>query len=71
MKIIQLFKDGKELIASDGIMKVDGRLNNESIHYEIVKRNNRFAVNFPHYIADQYAIYSNRIGSKLSNIYNV
>lgn len=71
MKTIQLFKDGKELIASDGIIKVDGRLNNASIHYEVVKRNNRFAVNFPHLIADQYAMYLNRIGSKLSNLYNV
>lgn len=71
MKTIQLFKDGKELMASDGIMKVDGRLNNASIHYEVIKRNNRFSANFPHKIANQFAIYSNRIGSKLSNIYNV
>lgn len=31
MKILQLFKDGKQIIATDGIMYVDGRLNPANI----------------------------------------
>lgn len=66
MKTIQLFKDGKEIIASDGIMYVDGRYNLNSIRREVIARNGRYAKNFPHKLADSFAIYSGRIGSKLS-----
>lgn len=71
MKILQLFKDGKQIIASDGVMYVDGRLNSASIYREVRARNNRFAVNFPHKVADQYAIYSDRIGSNLGKLNNI
>lgn len=71
MKIIQLFKDGKQIIASDGVMYVDGRFNAASIYREVRARNNRFAVNFPHKIADQYAVYSGRIGSNLGPLNNI
>ncbi len=72
MKTIQLFKDGAEILASDGIMKVDGRLSKASIYREVRARNNRFAANFPHKVATSYAFYSNgKIGSKLIDHTNI
>lgn len=56
MKTLQLFKQGKEILGSDGIMYVDGRLNATNIRREVVKRNERYAKNFPHRLADSYAI---------------
>jgi len=68
MKILQLFKDGSEIIASDGIMYVDGRFNMNSIINEVYDRNSKMK-NFPHKIADSFAIYTGgRIGSSLSKI---
>ncbi len=69
MKYIQLFKDGSEIIASDGIMLADGRFNIGSIKQLVINRNNRFKTNFPHKVADSFAIYSGRIGSALSKQY--
>ena len=71
MKYIQLFKDGKQLLATDGIMRVDGRFNAASIYREVRARNNRFAVNFPHKVADQYAVYTAGINSTLGKINNI
>ena len=68
MKVIQLFKDGKEIIATDGIMYVDGRFNMFNVKNAVRNRNERFRVNFPHKIADSFAVYSNRIGSPLSKV---
>lgn len=70
-KFIQFYKNGKELIASDGIMPIDGRLNNSSIYILVIERNKRYAKNFPHKIADSYAIYSGKIGSRLSIQYTI
>ncbi len=69
MKTLQLFRDGKELIATDGIMYVDGRLSLPNIKQRVSTRNKQFAANFPHKVADSFAIYSGRIGSKLSSVY--
>ncbi len=71
MKTIQLFKDGKQMMATDGIMKVDGRFNAASIYREVRARNNRFAVNFPHKVADQYAVYRNGLNSSLGQLNNI
>ena len=68
MKILQLFKDGKEIIATDGILYVDGRFNRNNIAEAVRFRNSKFAANFPHKLADSFAIYSGRIGSNLSPI---
>ena len=68
MKILQLYKDGKEIIASDGIMYIDGRLNLSNIKRAVIERNKRFAVNFPHKIVDSFAVYQNRIGGNLGSI---
>lgn len=71
MKTIQLFRDGKEIIASDGIMYVDGRYNLQSIKREVIKRNASFAKNFPHKIADSFAVYVNGVGSCRTFAYSV
>jgi hypothetical protein len=71
MKTIQLFKENKMIMATDGIMHVDGRLNLNSIINEVNKRNLNFAKNFPHKIADSFSIYTNRIGGTMSNIINL
>lgn len=71
MKTLQLFRDGKEIIATDGIMYVDGRFGPARIYKEVRARNNRFAANFPHKIADQYAIYRGRIGSTIGPLINI
>lgn len=71
MKTIQLFKDGKELLGSDGIMYIDGRYNLTSIKSEVRKRNQRYARNFPHKIADSFAIYRDRIGGPISVHYSI
>lgn len=55
---IQLFKDGKEIIASDGIMYVDGRLNAYNVRQKVVERNKRFAKNFPNKVCDSFRIYA-------------
>lgn len=68
MKKLQLFKDGREIIASDGIMYVDGRLNLSNIRISVINRNKSYAKNFPHKIANQFAIYSGRNIGKLFNI---
>lgn len=68
MKTLQLFKDGQKIIATDGILYVDGRFNIENVKNEVRKRNTRFVKNFPNKVADSFAIYQNRIGSKLGNI---
>ena len=60
MKTLQLFRDGKEIIASDGIIYVDGRLNLNNIKLQVHNRNERM-VNFPHKIADSFAIYKGGI----------
>jgi len=52
--LIQLFEKNcptREMIASDGRMWVDGRLNYDNILDEIAKRNSAFRKNFPHKVA--------------------
>lgn len=71
MKYLQLYKDGKQLLGSDGIMSVDGRYSNSTIYCKVRERNNKFAANFPHKVADQYAIYNGRIGGTLGRVNNI
>jgi hypothetical protein len=58
MKILQLFTNDSEIIASDGIMYVDGRFSIYSIANAVRERNKKMA-NFPHKICDGFAIYKN------------
>ncbi len=66
MKYLQLFQDGKEMLASDGVMRVDGRVNLLNIKMAVRSRNESFKKNFPYKIADGFKVYSNGIGSPLS-----
>lgn len=59
MKKLQLFTENKEILGSDGLMFVDGRLSNANIKKEVQERNKRMS-NFPHLIADSFAIYLTR-----------
>ena len=69
MKTLQLFKDNKEILGTDGILYVDGRINiNTTIHC-VIRRNERFSKNFPHKVCDSFAIYNNRIGGQMSKRY--
>jgi hypothetical protein len=60
MKWIQLYRDGEEIIASDGVLPVYTKLFKE----EVIERNKRFEKNFPHKVADEFAVYRGRIGSE-------
>ena len=71
MKTLQLFKDGRELLGSDGIMYVAGRFNMASIRNRVRERNKSYQVNFPHKIADSFAIYRDRIGGNISKTYSL
>jgi len=71
MKTLQLFREGKEIIASDGIMYVDGRLGIERIKREVGDRNIRMSKNFPHLVCDSFAIYKGSIKNGYGKIVNL
>jgi hypothetical protein len=66
MKTLQLFWEGKEMIASDGIMYVDGRFGLNRIKSEVMNRNIRMTKNFPHMVCDSFAVYN---GGQIRNGY--
>lgn len=68
MKILQLFTNDTEIIASDGIMYVDGRFNLCSIANAVRERNARVAKNFPYKVCDGFAIYKN---NRIANGYGI
>lgn len=57
---MQLFTNGSEILGSDGILYVDGRLNQSNVIGAVKERNKRM-INFPHKIADSFAVYSGAI----------
>ena len=63
MKYIQLYREGQEMIASDGVMKVDGRFNTESIREAVQARNKNVETNFPHEVATSFAVCTGRMWS--------
>ena len=72
MKVLQLFQNENEMIASDGIMHVDGRFNISRIKDEVRERNNRFRKNYSHKLADGFAIYNgNCIRNGYGRVYNL
>lgn len=71
MKYLQLFRGTIEILGMSGIMSVEHTLTTNEIKKEVVERNKTFVANFPNKVADSYAIYSNRIGSKLSPLVKV
>lgn len=54
MKTIQLYQNGQYMMASDGRMHIDGRLNLQNAIQAVKDRNKRFLKNFPHKIADAF-----------------
>lgn len=72
MKKLQLFRQGVPIIATDGVMNVDGRYGLNRTIKAVQDRNNRFSKNFPHKVADSFAVYTTgRIGGPLSKIINL
>jgi hypothetical protein len=71
MQTLQLYRNGNEILASDGIMYVDGRLSVSNTILRVKERNKTFATNFPHKVADSFAFYSNRIGGAQSRLFNL
>ncbi len=66
-----LFRDKKEILGSDGLMKIDGRYNLSSIRQSIIDRNKRYVKNFPNEVADAYAICDERLNYKNENIKSI
>ena len=70
--ILQLLQNKNEIIASDGILYVDGRFGIARIKGEVRERNNRFRKNISHKLADGFAIYKgNCIRNGYGQIYNL
>lgn len=67
MKILQLYREGKEMLGSDGIMYTD-QTTIPKMMEDVKSRNKNYQKNFPHKIADEFAVYQGRIGrSELTN----
>ena len=54
MKYTQLYKNGCEIIASDGKMIIDARLNVYNAELQVIDRNKRYGKNFPHKVCDAF-----------------
>ena len=63
-----LFRDKKEILGSDGLMKIDGRYNLSSIRQSIIDRNKRYVKNFQHLVADAFVICDNNLNYNNNNI---
>ena len=63
-----LFRDKKEILGSDGLIKIDGRYNLSSIRQTIIDRNKRVVKNFPNEVADAYVICDNNLNYNDNNI---
>ena len=63
-----LFRDKKEILGSDGLIKIDGRYNLSSIRQTIIDRNKRVVKNFPNKVADAYVICDNNLNYNDNNI---
>ena len=63
-------KDGQRIIASDGLMIIDGRLNIENTKKEVRKRNERYKRYFPHKVCDSFYFCSDRL-NKVSIIFKI
>jgi len=64
LKILQLYRGGKEMLGSDGVMYTD-KTTTPSMIEDVKARNNNFRKNFPHKLAEEFAVYQGRIGTAL------
>jgi hypothetical protein len=70
MKKLLLTQKGRDILGSDGLLHIDGRLSLNSIKNKVAERNNRYLKNFPHKIADGFYITDSRL-NKISPIYSL
>ena len=70
MKRIILTQKNADILGSDGLMYIDGRLNLQNVKAKIKQRNERYAKNFAHKIADGFYFVGERL-TKQSNIFNL
>ena len=70
MKRLILTIDNKDILGSDGLMYIDGRLNLNSIKQRVKQRNEKYMKNFPHKIADGFYFVNERL-NKTSNTINL
>ena len=63
MKAI-LRRNGRDLMGSDQLMYIDGRLNVSNAIEAVKQRNNRYKKNFPHKVADSFYFVDDRLNAK-------
>lgn len=68
--LLRLTQNEKEILSSDSLLYVDGRLSINNIKEKVKERNNRYAKNFPNKLADGFYITGERL-SKVSQIYKL
>lgn len=70
MKRIILTQQGSDILGSDGLIYIDGRLNINSVKNKVHERNKRFEKNFPHKLADGFYFAGDHL-KKISSIYSL
>ena len=70
MKRIILTQQGNDILGSDGLLFIDGRLNFQSIKAKVLQRNKKYKKQFPHKIADGFYFAGIRL-EKISVIHNL
>lgn len=70
MKRVILYREGRSILGSDGLLYIDGRFNLISIINYIKDRNKRVEKNFPHKVADGFIFCDERLNEygKIINI---
>ena len=63
MKAI-LRRNGKDLMGSDQLIYIDGRLNVSNAIRTVKERNERYKKNFPHKVADSFYFVDDRLNAK-------
>ncbi len=61
MKRILLYIGNSRILGSDGLMYIDGRLNNNSIKWKVRERNDRYKANFPHKVCTGFRFCDERL----------
>ena len=70
MKRVILTQNEKDILGSDGLLLIDGRLNLESIKEIIFARNYTMKKNFPHKVADGFYLAGEQL-KQISKIYEL
>lgn len=59
-----LQKDNQDMLGSDSLMYIDGRLSVSNAIEAVKERNDRYRKNFPHKIADSFYFVDERLNAK-------